>query len=47
MRFCERYAWIWKEGLSAGVYDNGKISGMKVDDALMKRISGIRSDGNI
>ena len=27
--------------------DNGKISGMKVDDALMKRISGIRSDGNI
>ena len=33
--------------LLIGVYDNGKISGMKVDDALMKRISGIRSDGNI
>ena len=33
--------------LLIGVYDDGKISGMKVDDALMKRISGIRSDGNI
>ena len=33
--------------LLIGVHDNGKISGMKVDDALMKRISGIRSDGNI
>ena len=33
--------------LLIGVLDNGKISGMKVDDALMKRISGIRSDGNI
>ena len=33
--------------LLIGVYDNGQISGMKVDDALMKRISGIRSDGNI
>ena len=32
--------------LLIGVYDDGKISGMKVDDALMKRISGIRSDGN-
>ena len=33
--------------LLIGVYDNGKISGMKVDDTLIKRISGIRSDGNI
>ena len=33
--------------LLIGVDDNGKISGMKVDDALMKRISSIRSDGNI
>ena len=33
--------------LLIGVQDNGQISGMKVDDALMKRISGIRSDGNI
>ncbi len=33
--------------LLIGVCDDGKISGMKVDDALMKRISGIRSDGNI
>ena len=33
--------------LLIGVYDDGTISGMKVDDALMKRISGIRSDGNI
>ena len=33
--------------LLIGVYDDGQISGMKVDDALMKRISGIRSDGNI
>ena len=33
--------------LLIGVYDDGKISGMEVDDALMKRISGIRSDGNI
>ena len=33
--------------LLIGVLDDGKISGMKVDDALMKRISGIRSDGNI
>ena len=33
--------------LLIGVYDDDKISGMKVDDALMKRISGIRSDGNI
>ena len=33
--------------LLIGVYDNGRISGMEVDDALMKKISGIRSDGNI
>lgn len=33
--------------LLIGVYDDGRISGMKVDDALMKKISGIRSDGNI
>ena len=33
--------------LLIGVSDNGKICGMNVDDALMKRISGIRSDGNI
>ena len=36
-----------KEYLLIGVYDDGRISGLKVDDALMKRISGIRSDGNI
>ena len=33
--------------LLIGVDDNGSISGLKVDDALMKKISGIRSDGNI
>ena len=33
--------------LLIGVKDNGDISGLKVDDDLMKRISGIRSDGNI
>ena len=33
--------------LLIGVHDDGRISGLKVDDALMKRISGIRSDGNI
>lgn len=33
--------------LLIGVYDDGKISGLKVDDSLMKKISGIRSDGNI
>ena len=32
---------------SIGVYDDGRISGLKVDDALMKKVSGIRSDGNI
>lgn len=33
--------------LLIGVTDDGKLSGLKVDDALMKRISAIRSDGNI
>lgn len=33
--------------LLIGVNDNGNIGGLKVDDTLMKRISGIRSDGNI
>lgn len=33
--------------LLIGVRDNGEIDGLKVDDALMKKISGIRSDGNI
>ena len=33
--------------LLIGVNDDGRISGLKVDDALMKKISGIRSDGNI
>lgn len=33
--------------LLIGVCDDGKISGLKVNDALMKKISGIRSDGNI
>ena len=33
--------------LLIGVYDDGRISGLNVEDALMKKISGIRSDGNI
>lgn len=33
--------------LLIGVDDDGRISGLKVDDALMKKISAIRSDGNI
>ena len=33
--------------LILGAYDNGALSGLKVDDALMKRIAAIRSDGNI
>lgn len=33
--------------LIIGAYDNGTIAGMKVDDALLKKIAGIRSDGNI
>lgn len=33
--------------LLIGVTDKGRISGLKVDDALMKKISSIRSEGNI
>ena len=33
--------------LILGAYDNGKLSGLKVDDALLKKIAAIRSDGNI
>lgn len=33
--------------LFIGIHDDGSISGMKVDDNLMKKIAGIRSDGNI
>ena len=33
--------------LLIGVRNNGEIDGLKVNDALMKKISGIRSDGNI
>ena len=33
--------------LLIGAYDNGLLSGLKVDDALLKKISAIRSDGNI
>ena len=33
--------------LLIGVTDEGRISGLKVDDALMKKISSIRSEGNI
>jgi len=33
--------------LIIGAYDDGKLSGLKVDDALMKKIAAIRSDGNI
>ena len=33
--------------LIIGAKDDGTISGMKVDDALLKKIAGIRSDGNI
>lgn len=33
--------------LLIGVHDDGRVSGLKIDDALMKKISGIRSDGNI
>ncbi|MBO5466452.1 MAG: putative DNA binding domain-containing protein [Prevotella sp.] len=33
--------------LLIGVKDNGDIAGLQVTDTLMKRISGIRSDGNI
>ena len=30
-----------------GVHDNGELAGLKVDDKLFKKISGIRSEGNI
>lgn len=33
--------------LIIGANDDGRLAGLKVDDALMKKISGIRSDGNI
>ena len=33
--------------LIIGAHDNGTLSGLKVDDALLKKIAGIRSDGNI
>lgn len=33
--------------LILGARDDGSLSGIKVDDALMKKIAGIRSDGNI
>ena len=33
--------------LILGVHDNGVLSGLRVDDVLMKKIAGVRSDGNI
>ncbi len=33
--------------LIIGAKDDGSIAGMKIDDALLKKIAGIRSDGNI
>ena len=33
--------------LILGAYDNGTLSGLRVTDALLKKISAIRSDGNI
>ena len=33
--------------LLIGANDDGSLSGLKVDDALLKKISSIRSDGNI
>jgi ATP-dependent DNA helicase RecG len=33
--------------LVIGAYDNGKLSGLKVNDRLMLQISNIRTDGNI
>jgi len=33
--------------LLIGANDDGSLSGLKVDDALLKKIAGIRSDGNI
>lgn len=33
--------------LLVGVEDDGSLSGMNVDDALLKNLAGLRSDGNI
>ena len=33
--------------LFIGAYDDGQLSGLKVDDDLLKKIAAIRSDGNI
>ena len=33
--------------LIIGAHDDGSLSGLKVDDALLQKISAIRSDGNI
>ena len=33
--------------LVIGANEDGTLAGVKVDDALLKKISGIRSDGNI
>jgi ATP-dependent DNA helicase RecG len=33
--------------LILGAHDNGKLSGLRVDDELLKKISNIRTDGNI
>ena len=33
--------------LILGAHDNGKLSGLRVDDKLYKTITAIRSDGNI
>ena len=33
--------------LFIGAHDDGSLSGLKVDDTLLKKIAGIRSDGNI
>lgn len=33
--------------LIIGAKDDGSIAGMRIDDALLKKIAGIRSDGNI
>ena len=30
-----------------GAHDNGKLSGLKVDDGLLLKIASIRTDGNI
>ena len=33
--------------LMIGAHDNGKLSGLKVDDGLLLKIASIRTDGNI